>query len=478
MSPRAFNIQQRLDRSSAGGILDIPHPAVLRYREPKQLIDDFAASWGVAPEAVALPLTAPDGLLFRVEGLSDAISPYAVVSPELKDFQDIVYAFASMGLGVYLTLDPTLPFIRTGALHIIDIVGDSSASLCISNPRSQDIAGAILGTGVDLALTATTEAKGKVKGVVLDVVGLWPMGANQERLELTCFCPSCEKYFNTTQPGLLKHFRTFPNPWNLLLRDSGTGISYVDDVRMRSSEDDVVGLSRQKGFHEVFEDKSNANLRVQAQLLLDYIRVRHEQTVAAVQQVFTQALREVAGVSRVLITEGVYYGWTGGLLLERLDVASSAGRPYDEIWFDPSSTDLVLQHLPFRSYMWQRSRYFIDAFWDFASSAADPVRRATTSIARLSEERAKEIIRSRLAKAIGTAMTGRTSLVALPNLRTEGDESQRAGFIGVALSREVGERFIEAIRISEGLQEKQAAERGDLSELLQQMLAASKKQPK
>lgn len=479
MKPRVFNVQRRLQRSVGGGILDIPHPAILRFRTPKQLVDEFVASWGTPPEAVVVPVTAPDGLLFRVEGLSDDMSPFARVSSELKDFQDVVHAFASLPVDVYLSLDPTLPFVRTDSLHVIDIVGDGAASLCLANPRTQDIAAAVLGTAVDLAVSAMGGARAKVKGIVLDAVDLWPMGANQERMELTCFCPSCEKYFETLAPGLLRSFRTFPNPWNLLLRDSGTGISYVDDVRIGSSEDEVVGLSRQKGFHELFEDKSTVALRTQAQLLLRYLRLRHDQTVGAIQQIFAQALQGIDGVGRILIMEGVHYGWTGGMFLGGLDITPDGQSACDEIWFDPSSTDLVLRNIPFRSYMWKRARYYTNAFWEFAANASDPVKRATTGIARLSEARVKEIIRSRLAQAVGTAMTGYTSLVSLPDLKAEGSDSQRVGFVGGALNREIGDKFIEGIRIPEGLLEKQApGDASDLGGLLQQMLGAKKKSGK
>jgi hypothetical protein len=420
-----------------------------------------------------LPVTAPDGLLFRVEGLSDPVSPWAGVSTELKDFQDVVYAFADLGLDVYLLLDPTLPFVRTDALHIIDIVGDGSTSVCIGNPRSQDVMAAILGTAVDLALATVANTKGKLKGVVLDVVNLWPMGAVDGRLELTCFCPSCEGYFDAHRPGLLTQFRTFPSPWNLLLRDSGTGIKFVDDVRFRSSDEDIVGLSRQKGFHQAFEDQSNAHLIAQAHLLGQYIQLRHNQTVASIGEVLRQALDGVdAELQRVLILEGVYYGWTSGLHLEGLDSRDKTAC-WDQVWFDPSSTDLVLKNVPFYSYMWRRSRYYIDHFWSFAAGVSDPVKRTMTGIGRLSHEEAKEMLRTRLGQALGTGITGSTSLIALPNLKSEDGESHREGFVGVALTREVGEKFIDGITIPKG--REKAGKPEALDDLLQQMLQAKRK---
>lgn len=465
---RTFKIQARLKESSGTAILDIPHLAFLRYSGPEKLIEDFREAWGVAPEAVVLPVTAPDGLLFKVEGLGQALSQYAAISSNLKDFQDVVHAFAKLGLGIYLLIDPTLPFLRASALHLVDILGNASAQVCIGNPRTREILAAILGTGVDIGLSITKNLPGKLKGIVYDAVDLWPMGGKEGRLQLTCFCPSCEDYFTSVQPGLLRRFKTFPNPWNLVLKDSGTGISFIDDIRLESSDEDIVGLSRQKGFHEIFPDQTQIYLREQARELLTYIQVRHDQTIASIDDVFQQALNGLdIALTRTIVVEGSYYDWTSGLRFEDLDRTADeqALVPYDEVWFDPASTDIILQHVPFRSYMWSRSRYFIDAFLQYAGSASDPVQRTITGIARLSRDRVKNMLRARLNQALGTAMTGPLSLVSLPDLKTNGSKSQRIGFVGTALTQEVGERFIEGIKIPDGLPGKDAPD-ADIGELL------------
>jgi len=483
---RQFKIQTMLSQSAGNNLVDIPHLGLLRYLDPRKIKGWFKERWGTEPNGVVLPVAHPEGLLFRVDGLDEPISPYAQVSDTLREFQDIVQVFAQQGLDIYLLINPTLEFIRAAPLHIIDIVGDVSHALCIGNPMSRAIVAAILGTGVDIVRTATRNTPGKLAGVVLDVVSLFPMGAKNERLELTCFCPSCEEWFEDHDPGLLKHFRTFPNPWNLLLKDSGTGIGFIDDVRLGHMPEDIIGLSRQKGFNEIFKERADdqAYLREQAALLLRYIRARHDQVIAAVRDIFEQALQDLEQApSRILLVEGSYYGWTSGLQLEDLDkthldrVQRDETRvPYDEIWFDPAATNMAPRHIPFRSYMWRRARYYIDEFFRVVDSVSDPVKRATTGIARFPRSAAQSLLRQRLHQCVGTAMAGSSTLISLPPLKSEQTKSQRIGFVGVALTRDIGEKFIEGIKIPEGLAEEQVGTTlGDLLEMLSKSASASEK---
>jgi hypothetical protein len=480
MTKRIFNLQKRLIQNRTGGIMDIPHPAVLRYSEPRVLIAQFEEAWGIKPEAVVLPVATSDGLMFEVEGLHEPISPYATeLTSGLRDFQGIVFAFSRLGLDIYLLITPTLQFIRTDALHVTDIVGNKSPQLCISNPRSQDIIAAVLGTGVDLIIETTKNTPGKLKGVVMNIVDIWPMGGHNKRLKLTCFCTSCEKHIEEHKPGLIKHFKTFPNPWNLLLQVTSTGIAYIDEIHPNSTPSDIIGLSRQRGFDEVFEDRTIPFLMEQADILLDYIEVRHNQTIAAVATIFEQALQGLDSVPRrIILTEGSYYDWTSGIQLESLDRPfDEESSPYDEIWFDPSSTELVMKYVPFRSYMWKRARYYIDAFFDLIANATDPVKRATTRIAHMKIPEVRGLLKSRLNQAIGTAMTGSTSLVSLSDIKSENSNSARIGFVGVSLTREIGDKLIESLNIPPGLADLTSpSQGGDLLETLMRLMGYKEKE--
>lgn len=471
---RTFNLEKRLDRNSVHGILDVPHFAVLRYLSPEEIVQRFAETWKVRPDGVVLPLTDDDGLLFRVPGLDEKLSPYASISDDLKDFQSVVESFAKLKLGVYLLLKPNLSFLRSASLHVEDVKGQGSAALCLNNPRGQEVLAAIIGTGVDIV--NETGGAGGLLGVVFDVVDLWGMGGSNKRLFLNCFCPSCLKYFEAAVPGLVKYFQDFPNPWNLLLQVTNTGINYVDEIGIQMKDEDIIRLSRQRGFCDVFKDRSPANLKRNADLLRQYIRARHDMTLLAINEVFKQAFDGLTSTpKRVLLMEGVKYGWTSGLQLDRLDMPEkNPVVPYDEIWFDPSSSDLFLTKIPFRSYMWTRGRYFIDAFFNSAAHVADPVRRATTSIARDSSAKLRENLRSRLTQALGFAMTELTALAALPDLQSESTESMRVGFVGVGFDRELGDSFVDSIVIPEGLEESEDEDSASDSEGLVRWLASQR----
>lgn len=474
------------------GILDIPHPIILRYRTPTELKNEFEKEWGRKLKGVILPVCAPDGLLFPVENSGQPMSRYERSADKFKGWKQSIKDFADMGLEIYLLLDPTMDFVRTDALHIVDIAGDSSAQVCFGNDRARELASAILLTAVDEALEVINYTKSSLAGVVIDAVNLFPMGTgNRGRLELTCFCESCLGHFKKKDKSILDKFRNFPNPWNLALKDSGTGISYASNIPPETTPTQLIGLSRQKAFDEIFgDDKDNEPVMLQyAEDLLKYIQIRHDQVTKGLNDVFNQVLdfkdtqAPPVPIKKIVIVEGVHYDWTSGLQWGRLDASKTQPGglcPVDEVWFNPTSSDMQTKHLEFRSYMWKRSRYYIDAFFSTVANASDPIKRASTGIARLSESEVRELLRDRLATVIASAETGQSSLSSLPDLKiTDADgnkmptsQGQRLGFIGVALTREIGEELIRTIAIPPGkASESRGAGNDMMAELLRQMLA-------
>src|SRR5205823_6098928 len=113
---RRFALTERLTQVGTP-FLDIPHFACLRGEDLDSLLTRFTDQWGVTPKAVVLPVTAPDGLLFPVDGLGDTpVSSYAAPSTSLSDFSAVVVGFARRGLDIWLSIDPTLPFLRADPL--------------------------------------------------------------------------------------------------------------------------------------------------------------------------------------------------------------------------------------------------------------------------------------------------------------------------------------------------------------------------
>jgi hypothetical protein len=449
------------------GVLDIPDLNILTYAKPDTLLASFEAAWGKPPAAIALPVTSNDGVLFR-NTLELPLSRCVRRDESPLSFAQIVSDFAARGLDIYLTFDPGFRFTRIDALYLVDIVGDSTGQACIGKPRTQEICATIIGDAVETAEKALKGLKGSLRGVAIDAVDLWPMGAKKRRLELTCFCESCLRYFHQRgEPALFEAFKTFPNPWNLLLaeNESEDGIGFIDDVTSEASADAVLGFSRQKAYIDIFGDRPESKLRQLAALVLKYMLIRHDQTVDSLNTIFDEAVVTRDGkdvrLDRIIITEGSPYDWTSGLFLDRLDNWQKHGRrlpPCDEVWFDPTSTDLVLANVRFRSYMWRRSRYYIDAFLSFADSIGDPRSRATTALARLSEDMVRGILRDRLSTCLATATEGLAALAALPGGEVTGAEvgtqppNQRVGFVGGALSRSVGESLVKSVDIAAGRQ--------------------------
>jgi hypothetical protein len=354
MTRRTFKMQGRL--STEGAVLDVPILHFLRHGGIRELLIEHERDWGSQPEAVCLPIAAPDGLNMAVKGSGLPLSENSGAHGAGREFGEIISEVSSLGLDVYLLLDPSLNFCNTDALHIKDIGGDGSSALCIGNPRSQELLGAIMGTAVDEARAATQDGKGKLRGVVLDAVNLWPMGSSNERIELTCFCSSCEKYLSLRDSTLVEKFKTFPNPLNLLLKDAGTGISHVHDFDIDSSPDYLLGLSKQRDFDQIFKGVTEASLRIHASTVLDYLKLRNLQVQESIEAIFNEALNGFPdSVDRVILCSGFTYDWTSGLFLNSLD--GSPNSVCTEVWFDPHESDIYLKDKPFRSYMWRRSRY-------------------------------------------------------------------------------------------------------------------------
>ncbi len=458
-TPRTFKYQELTAPKYVGeGLLDIPHPLILRYKSPEELIAEFEKNFGVKPTGVVLPAIATDGLMYPCEKIELPLSRYTYATGKFQDFQTTVADFASQEAikTIYLSIEPTLQFVTTDALHVVDIVGDGSSQVCIGNQRTQELISTILGIGIDKTLAILEEKKSQAKlaGAVIDCVDLWPQGARNDRLELTCFCESCLQYFKeeSRSPELIDKFRTFPNPWNLVLKDRGDGIGYIDDLPKGVTETQIIGLSRQKGFLEIFKETSEQELIQQAGFLLDYMQLRHNQTVLALHSIFDEAFKDLEKpeLKRIVLLEGIHYDWTSGLQLTRLDDPDEGIPKFDEIWFNPTSSDLYTRNVQFRSYMWRRSRYLIDAFFQEIANAADPVKRNTTGIARFSEEDLRKQLLKRFLGALNTSASSLTSLAALPELQGGTKGSQRVGFVGVAfLSEEQGRQFINTLPIAE-----------------------------
>ncbi|MDU9007162.1 hypothetical protein [Sedimentitalea todarodis] len=463
---RQFKFGEAAEKNTENGVIDIPHTCILQTYSARELVDKFEATWGRKPSAVALPVSNADGLLFDVDGLSKYSAAGSGFKDGIGDFGGLVKAFATEGLNIYLTLDVTLPFQESPPLQIVDIVGDSSRHLCFGNPTTVEILGAILGTGIDLAFEAlqdmTPPTNSKLLGVVLDLVNLWPMGGSDNRLELTCFCPSCQEYFELHEKGkrLIDKFKTFPNPWSLALRATESGISFVDEIGINHGAKEIVGFSRLKGFDAAFgSNNGDSELIRKADDLLKYMSVRHDQVMSSVDSVFSEAMRGLSTdknpyiseaarmMRRVILVEGTSYSWSGGIFIEKLDQLKPA--EFDEIWADKGPQTPILKCVPNYAYMSRRSRYYLDAFFEVIANAADSNAMATTGMGRMVRDQLQELLVQRLQQSLACLTAGKAALGTL-GVASDDEKQGRQGYVGIALDKTAGIDLINGVNIARG----------------------------
>ena len=443
---------------SGEAVLEIPSFSVLRRKSPTVLLEDFEQLWGVKPKLIAIPAVEYDGPLFEVEGLRGIdFSQYAQVSPQYPGFEDVVREFSSRGYGIVLLMYPNLSFIPGEGLGLRDILGAASSPFCVANPRSRNILAAILGTGIDIAREVCAKQPGKLYGIALDATDLWPMGGKLGRVEANCFCAACTQHFETIAPDLLKQFKNFPNPWSLLLKPSSTGISYVDEIGPLTSADEVVGLSKQRGFAEQFQNAPDPVLLSNANILLRYMRGRHDQTIGSLGGIFDEALQGLDDKPRrILVMEGERYNWTSGLWLEELDARyDPEGSPYDELWLNITPA-YIPEKVPYRALMWRRSHYLISSFYDLTAAVTTPNRRAILGYAKMTPDQLREQARQLMLRTLGSGLNNEGALLALPKMaERQGGESAsgsagRLGFVGVSFDKDYSTWFVNQLNTGQG----------------------------
>lgn len=459
-------------------VLDVPSIGLLVFERAEEMVAKFEVTWGLRPKAVVLPVLSSDGVNFdnpcclplcRWVESGNSLGLEETEGPNLRvDFASIVFAFLQLGCDIYLSVEPTMSFINDNPSLIVDSVGDSSRQACLAKNHNHDTLSEILAEGIILVNQAikaqeasSSRESGRFRGIVFDMVNVWPMSATDGRIELSCFCEECIPQLERSMrdsydpSDVLGHFRDFPSPANVLLADSGTGIKYEDRVMSTMNSNKVVALCKMKGFQEAWKGKSDKELADAAGYLLCYLRARHRQTVEAVHAIF-EATRTIlrqedlgdvgAEMELILLLEGEAYNWTSGLFLDWIDKWSSDfdRPPCDEAWFNATSVTPPVTQIRTRAYMWRRSRYVIDTLFDAISSMSSQSIRVTTGWVRFADEEVRMIIRDRLNAALAGRSEGLTSIKSL------GAEDSRVGFVGVAFDEHTVSTLIGAIPIAEG----------------------------
>lgn len=429
-------------------LIYLPDLAVLSQRTAKQLKEQHEERWGHPAEGVVLPICSARGIPFK----NDYTTPEPVrYADKLEPFflGKIVEKFAELGLDIYFSLDPNLTFIKSDLLHVIDIVGDGSPQACFSKNGTRDLLKYLIGKAIEIGKEACKGKKSKVIGIALDLTNILPMGATNERIELTCFCSECREQlapFCAQDQQLIEKFETFPNPWNMVLKDSGTGIGQISDIEWNTGPQKIFGLSKLKGFM----DFENDNPLEKAGSLIAYLQARHKQVVKSTKDIFTGS-DQGKQWKRILITEGSSYDWTSGLFLQELDDPAIC----DELWFDPTSRSFEIQNICYRSFMWRRGTYFLNAFFSFLSKAQDGYMRTYTGLAKRSQDDIKELLKLRMRQVIGASITQKIDLLLLPkkasNTNEDSKNTGRIGFVSPGIDERICASLIKEANIPAGI---------------------------
>ena len=264
----------------------IPDLALLSQRTAKELMDEHNERWGINALGVVLPICSATGIPFENDFTKTEKIRYKGKSNGLT-LGGIVAEFINIELDIYFTLDPTLPFIKSESLHIIDISGDSSSQACFSKKGTKKLLTHLSMKALEIGNEQCEKNGSRTIGIAIDLTNILPMGANNKRIELTCFCSECrEQLSDYTKRGkkLIEEFETFPNPWNMALRDSGTGIGQINDIEWDTSPEKIIGLAKLKEFESFEEDDYDAHQ--QASTLSDYLHARHNQVVCTIKTIF------------------------------------------------------------------------------------------------------------------------------------------------------------------------------------------------
>ena len=432
-------------------VLDVVDLSTLEFATASEHLANFKRTWGHAPSAVGLPLVSPGGIPFDNPFTSPRGVRYAGQTSEMF-LGGIAHEFAKLGMNIVLTISPQLSFVRSDTLHIIDIKGVGSSQACLGKSATRRLLSELFKYGVEKlrgACESANKETGKntrIEGVAFDVVDLWPMSAKDERIELTCFCKECrEQLAALSKRGtkLVRTFEKFPNPWNLLLRDSGPGIEPISDIAWDVLPQALLDRSHLKGFDEILL-KKDQDLHEDAEVLIDYLQARHKQVVSILEDLFGQlaSLSDGKPFRRILIAEADMYSWTGGVFLQRLDDPTVC----DELWIDPSALAFNTTRIANRAYMQRRCRYLLGHFFDFLYQCQDEEKRTVTGLARLSKEAVRSLLENRRRRATSSRLSSPLDLFCLNPLSGDAQRG-RIGFVGQNLSDELGQKMTRNAKI-------------------------------
>jgi hypothetical protein len=346
------------DQGETRTTIDIPNVLLTETASVADLVARAEATWSVRAESIVYPGT-------WISGLTTVTDPLFAVESDRpgQPLDDVVGLCEARGWRLWLNVDLDLKPVRSDLVHVKGFFGGSSSQACINVPATAQALSRIL---QELRRVTGASGAGPLIGVVFSIQELWPI-SGEEVLRLTCFCRACRQAFEAADPGLLAHFQRTPNPWDLALKHTAAGIDHLDALTPDTTPPELVALSQSGGFYAATALRSSTerehterHLLHWADLVLHYIRVRHQITMDALARI-AELVKATLGVeTRVAAAISEFpYDWLAGTF--RAGLAQTP--PVDELWIDPGNADDGLQGVPYRFYLWERSRYYVLNFF-------------------------------------------------------------------------------------------------------------------
>ncbi len=431
-------------------VMFIPDHRILSYMTPRECLTQFQLKWGEAGDkpTVCLPLVGVDGVAFDNQ-LCRTIPITASTGLAIADQRllgEVARDFVDLGCRLHLYVCPAMEFLQVEACHVLDIRNVGSPQACVQKRKTREFLKYLIGTGIDHVVQHLEGLEESLESIVLDITDLWGMGGEEGKLSLCCFCDECREAFET-RGVRVSDFENYPNPWYLALKDSGRAISYIDNISMGETPASIIGKSALRGFDTVFHSDSE-KLRAASELM-KFMTSRHEMVEDFLTDIFDEAYvgddtAHAKKLRRIAVVEGTEYDWTAGVF-----PGSLKSTIVDELWLDPADTFPHIG-LQYKTFMWRRATYFLNAFFETLSSAADTRMRTTTMLARLSLDEMKDLLRQRAAAAFNHQLTGLGQVAALAAAK----ESTRNGIVGVLLTQKIVDDLLRNAEIAMGLRKQ------------------------
>lgn len=436
---------------------DVPDPMVLQHLTLEQILEEFQRTWGEPATRIVLPAFSSSGPFFENSLGFDVVVGKQGALPEY------VHLATNLGLDSLVSLELSGGFLNSPLLHIQDTRGTGSPRICLNNRQSREILKRLVREMVDalrgLGDDPFDSDTGRTKGFAIDACDFWPMGATDDRIDLTCFCPFCTETLRASGVEVEAFWET-PSPANLALADTGTGIEFVEDFSPNMTPEELLSVCRRKGFlsRPWAEGRGSESLTKWARMLITYFRARSELTVAFMNELFSAILNEAGPVARVVIAEDSEWNWTTGAFFDHLDDKDLC----DELWFCPSLNRLSTKNVDGHAYMWSRARYLLDHMFGTVWRTGDS---STVFGTKLGHVNLPALIQMRIQHTMAGDLSGVANRLALP-IGTD----RLVGYVGAALNERIADRI--QAGVLEGL--ASAATPGDLHAQMMEALKRSR----